>query len=135
MAQEDVIYDAKIPWKAFHFSHGFIWLILFGWNFGILYSIIQSLNWSLRITSERVVISEGIITSDEEIVEFYRVDDIKLSQSASQRLFNVGTITLISDDATAPNLSFKMTDPKKYTEPIREHVRNQRRVMGTMRRD
>jgi membrane protein YdbS with pleckstrin-like domain len=135
MAQEEIVYDAKIPWKAFHFSHGFIWLILFGWNFGLLYSFIQSLNWSLKITSERVVISEGIITSDEEVVEYYRVDDIGLTQTASQKLFNVGVITLYSDDSTAPNLSFRMTDPKKYSEPIREYVRNQRRVMGTMRRD
>jgi hypothetical protein len=28
-----------------------------------------------------------------------------------------------------------MSDPRKLSEPIREYVRNQRRVMGTMRRD
>lgn len=129
MSDEKAIFEGKIPFKVFHFSHGLLWLILLGWNIGLLISLLQSLAWSLRITSQRVVSTRGLISQHEEEVEYYRVRDTALRQGTIQRIFGVGTITLISDDVTAPKLTIPIDDPRNYREQIREFVREQRERM------
>jgi membrane protein YdbS with pleckstrin-like domain len=125
-AAEKTILDGRIPFKVFHGSHGLLWLILLGWNIGLLISLFQSLSWRIRITSQRVVLTHGLLSQSEEEVEFYRVRDTKLQQGSIQRMFGVATITLISDDVTAPELTFSLHDPQHYREQMRQFIRQQR---------
>jgi len=135
MSDEKTIFQGKIPFKVFHFSHGLLWLIVLGWNVGLLISWLQSLGWSLRITSQRVVSTRGLISQRDEEVEYYRVRDAALQQGTIQRIFGIGTITLISDDVTAPELTFPINDPRSYREQIRDFVRKQRKEMAAIQID
>jgi len=135
MRDERIIFEGKIPFRVFHFSHGIVWLILLGWNIGVLISWLQSLGWSLRITSQRVVSTRGLISRHDEEVEYYRVRDTSLQQRTMQRIFGIGTITLISDDVTAPELTFPINNPRGYREQIRECVRAQREEMVAIQID
>lgn len=135
MADEETIFDGRVPTRAFHFSHGLLWLLLLGWNFGLIGSWLRSLSCKLKITSHRVVVIRGLISQTEEQVEFYRVKDSQFEQSAIQRIFGVGRVTLMSDDATAPELTFLVPRPKYFREQIGNFVRTQRKHMRAFQTD
>ena len=135
MPEEYLIFEGKVPFRVVHFSHNILWFLLLGWNIGLLFSWFQSIGQGIKITTQRVILSRGIVSKDIEEVEFYRVKDTKYHQTLFQRLLNVGTITLFSDDATAPNLSFVIEQPEFYREQIRESIRAARQHMGAIQLD
>lgn len=136
MSDEQIIYEGKIPFRVIHFSHGGKWLLLIGWNIGLLISWLQTLGERIKITSQRVVLTSGIFSQDIEEVEYYRVKDTKYQQEGLlQRLFNFGTITLFSEDTTAPMFMFDIHQPEYYREQIRQGVNEERRRMGTVQFD
>jgi hypothetical protein len=134
-ADEQVLYDGRVPWRYTHFSHGILWFLLIGWNIGILISYISSLSEHVKVTSQRVVHTEGLISKKLEEVEFYRVKDTNFQQSTFQRILGVGTITLFSDDATAPELTFAITGPRDIREKIRDFVIVERKKRRTLQMD
>ena len=135
MTDEKVLFEGRIPYKAFLFSHGLVWLLLLGWNIGLLIAWVEQLNWYLKITSQRVVVTRGAISQKEEEVEYYRIQDTNFEQGSIQRLFGIGKITLISDDPTAPTLAFPIHDPQGYREQIRDHIRTERHRMLSIQVD
>lgn len=135
MEEEQVIYEGRVPFRAIHFSHGLIWLVLLGWNVGLLASWLRTFGATLKITTQRVVLTEGVLSQEIEEVELYRVKDTALHQSFFQRLLGIGEITLFSGDATSPTLSFILHDPVAYREEIRTHVNECRRRMGAIQVD
>ena len=135
MSEEYLIFEGKIPFRVVHFSHNIVWFILLGWNLGLILSWLQSAGQGVKITNQRVVLSRGLLSKEIEEVEFYRVKDTKYQQTLFQRLLNVGTITLFSDDATAPTLSFTIEQPAYYREQIRENIHAARQDMGAIQLD
>jgi hypothetical protein len=136
MPDEEIIFEGKIPFKIVHFSHGTRWLLLFGWNIGLIISWFQTFNKAIKITSQRVVLTSGVISQDIEEIEFYRVRDTKYRQQGIlQRLFGIGTITLFSEDATAPTFTFAIHNPEYYREQIRGCVNMERKRMRTVQFD
>lgn len=138
MSDERIIFEGKIPFKVMHFSHHWIWMVLLGWNIGVLISWIQSKNQAIKITSERIILTHGILSllsKTEENIEYYRVRDIKLQQTLFQRIVRTGTITLFSDDATAPIVAFSINKPQQYRDQIRERAKIERKRMGTIQLD
>jgi hypothetical protein len=134
-SEEQILYEGKIPWRYSHFSHGFLWFILIGWNIGILISYISSISEHVKVTSQRVVHTLGLISKHLEEVEYYRVKDTDFNQTTFQRILGVGTITLYSDDATAPKLTFPITSPKDIREKIRDFVIVERKKRRTLQMD
>jgi membrane protein YdbS with pleckstrin-like domain len=135
MAEEEILFDGPISFRAMHFSHGLIWMLLLGWNIGLLLSYNASIMWKLKITTERIVSIKGFIGQAAEEVEYFRVVDSKFEQTFLQRLFSVGTITLYSSDRSTPQLTFPCVRPRELRERIRDCVRIQRQHMRTVRGD
>jgi membrane protein YdbS with pleckstrin-like domain len=135
MPDEEIIFEGRIPFKAIHWSRNPLWLLLLGWNFGIISSLVKSLMLSAKITSERIVIRSGLLSKHEDIVEYFRVKDIDFKQRLLQRIRGIGTISLLSEDQTAPELEFVITDANEIKEQMRKHINQQRRIHGTMQRD
>lgn len=132
---EEIILDRKIPFKVFYFSHGFLWLLIFGWNIGLFVSWLQSVSWHIKLTGQRIILIKGILSQKEEAVDLYRVRDSGFKQSLCQRIFGIGMIAIYSDDATSPLLKFPIFEPKKYIEIIRVHIQEQRKEMSTLQVD
>ncbi len=135
MSEEHIVFEGKVPFRVVHFSHNILWLILLGWNIGLLISWLQCFGEGIKISTQRVVLSRGMFSKDIEEVEFYRVKDTKYQQTLFQRVLDVGTITLFSDDATAPTLSFVIEQPEFYREQIRESIHTARQHMGAIQLD
>ena len=92
------------------------------------------------LSEDRLFVSEGLLNIRDDEVLLYRVRDIDTRRSLWQRLFGVGTVTVVSSDKTMPNLVLKnIKDPVMVKELIHkqvEEVKIQRRVrfgeiMGT----
>jgi len=124
--KEEVFYDSRVPIKAALGRHGLLYVLLLGWNIGLLIAWFQARMSLVRLTSQRVVIIKGLLSQREEDIPLYRGKDINFSQTIAGRLFGTGVITLFSDDATAPYISFAVPRPREYKEKLRESMNRER---------
>ena len=84
------------------------------------------------LSEDRLFMSVGFLNIKDDEVLLYRVRDIDTRRSLWQRLFGVGTVTVISSDKTMPVLVLKnIKDPVLVKELIHKQVEEmkiQRRV-------
>ena len=59
------------------------------------------------LSEDRLFVSEGFLNIKDDEILLYRVRDIDTRRSLWQRLFGVGTVTVVSSDKTMPNLVLK----------------------------
>jgi uncharacterized membrane protein YdbT with pleckstrin-like domain len=87
-----------------------------------------------RLTSHRLFKQVGILSRKLNELELIRVDDVAVEQNVIQRLFDVGTVTIIAPtDNTDPRLEIYGVDsPLPLKEKIREHVRKRRERIVNM---
>jgi uncharacterized membrane protein YdbT with pleckstrin-like domain len=75
------------------------------------------------LSEDRLFISQGLLNIKDDEVLLYRVRDIDTSRSLWQRLFGVGTVTVMSSDKTMPSLVLKnIKDPVGTKELIHAQV-------------
>ena len=75
------------------------------------------------LSEDRLIISEGFLNIRDDEILLYRVRDVDTRRSLWQRLFGVGTVTVISSDKTMPSLVLKnIKDPIFVKELIHRQV-------------
>ena len=75
------------------------------------------------LSEDRLFTSVGFLNIKDDEILLYRVRDIDTSRTIWQRIFGVGTITVISSDKTMPNLVLKnIEDPVFVKELIHKQV-------------
>ena len=75
------------------------------------------------LSEDRLFISVGLLNIKDDEILLYRVRDIDTKRSLGQRLFGVGTVTVISSDKTMPNLVLKnIKNPIAVKEMIHQQV-------------
>ena len=75
------------------------------------------------ISEDRLFLSTGLLTVQDEETLLYRVRDISVSRTLGQRLFGVGTVTVTSSDKTTPILTLKnIKNPMNVKELLHEQV-------------
>ena len=84
------------------------------------------------MSEDRLFTSVGLLNLKDDEVLLYRVRDIDTSRSLWQRLFGVGTVTVMSSDKTMPNMVLKnIKNPMEVKELIHaqvEDIKLKRRV-------
>ena len=84
------------------------------------------------LSEDRLFISVGFFSIKDDEVLLYRVRDIDTQRTLWQRIFGVGTVTVVSSDKTMPTLVLKnIKDPVMVKELIHKQVEEmkiQRRV-------
>ena len=76
-----------------------------------------------RMSDDRLFLSTGFFTTKDDEVLLYRVRDISLTITLWQRIFGVGTVTIISSDKTLPTLVLKnIKQPRIIKEKIHQQV-------------
>ena len=64
------------------------------------------------LSDDRLFISVGFLNIKDDEILLYRVRDIDTSRTLWQRIFGVGTVTVVSSDKTMPTLVLKnIKDP------------------------
>jgi uncharacterized membrane protein YdbT with pleckstrin-like domain len=89
-------------------------------------------NVRYEITSQRLKVHTGVLSKRVDEVELYRVKDTRFDQPFLQRLFGLGNVVLISNDATTPTTVIRgIPDAKAVREKLRTLVearRDEKRV-------
>ena len=84
------------------------------------------------LSEDRLFVSVGFLNIKDDEILLYRVRDIDTQRTLWQRIFGVGTVTVISSDQTMPSLVLKnVKDPVFVKELIHKQVEEmkiQRRV-------
>lgn len=76
-----------------------------------------------QISEDRLFQTTGFLNLTYEEILLYRVRDLELSRSFSQRIFGVGTIKVCSSDKTHPELYiYNVKDPAAVKELLHEQV-------------
>ena len=83
------------------------------------------------LSEDRLFLSVGFLNIKDDEVLLYRIRDISSSRSLWQRLFGVGTVTIVSSDKTMPILALKNI---KRPMAIKELIHNQVEEMKIRRR-
>jgi uncharacterized membrane protein YdbT with pleckstrin-like domain len=75
------------------------------------------------MSEDRLFISVGFLNIRDDEVLLYRVRDIDTSRTLWQRLFGVGTVTVMSSDKTMPTLVLKnIKNPVEVKELLHSQV-------------
>ena len=75
------------------------------------------------LSEDRLFLKRGVINVKQDEIVLYRVRDLRVSVSLWQRLFGVGTVTVISTDKSIPELVIKnIRQPNEVKELIHEYV-------------
>jgi uncharacterized membrane protein YdbT with pleckstrin-like domain len=84
------------------------------------------------MSDDRLFVSQGFLNIKDDEILLYRVRDIDTTRTLWQRLFGVGTVTVISSDKTMPALVLKnIKDPvgvKELAHRQVEEMKLKRRV-------
>lgn len=89
-----------------------------------------------RITNYRIDVERGLLFKNYDTTELWHVEDVHLRQSPIDRMFNVGTITIISADATNPRLELNsVSDPRKLLETLKTRIIAVKRQRGVVKLD
>ena len=79
-----------------------------------------SLTEQYLVTTERVRITRGLFGKEREDIELFRVKDIDHTQGMSERMLNIGDITLRSGDPSHPEVVLRnVAQPEQVHEIIR----------------
>ena len=76
-----------------------------------------------QLSEDRLFLSQGFLNIRDDDILLYRVRDIDTRRNLWQRLFGVGTVTVLSSDKTMPTLVLKnVKDPLFVKELIHKQV-------------
>lgn len=112
---EKIIFDGSIPVQAFSFSAGIF-------NMFNPLNFFKSQQYKVKITNQRLVVSSGILSKNEQQLELIRIIDIKYRQNLLGKLSNTGIISVYSKDLPNNEFSFPFIKPGYYTEIIRKAI-------------
>lgn len=95
----------------------------------------RGLPWTFTkyaLTDDRLFITSGLLKTVEDEVRLYRIVDLSLSQTLSQKIFGIGTIQVSSADKSMRDFEIKNIkkprDVKEQLSKLVEENRDKKRV-------
>ena len=115
------------------------WLPLAGLILGagvVVMPIVLIRSVRYRISSYRIDYERGVFSKDIDTLELWHVGDLKFHQSLSDRLLGVGAITIVSHDATTPNLLLRaLPKPRPVFDTLKQRIITVKRQRGVIKLD
>ncbi|MBB2182478.1 PH domain-containing protein [Lachnospiraceae bacterium MD1] len=91
------------------------------------------------ITEEKLTITSGFLSITEDDAYMYKIQDVRLTRSLSERIFKLGTITCYTGDTTHPELILHhikhSSQIKDFIMTSSEEARRKRRSLHTLNID
>ena len=89
-----------------------------------------------RITNYRIDFERGVLTKQIDTLELWHVDDISFEQGLVDRMMNVGSIRILSNDRTTPRLELNgLPNPRAIFDNLRQRVITVKRQRGVIKMD
>lgn len=129
-----------LPIAAYVLEWGWPWWV--GLICVVIAIVIMVVPWMLlratryRISNYRIDFERGILKKRIDTLELWHVDDIKFEQGILDRMLNVGTITVLSNDKTTPRLELQgLPKPRELFESLKDRVLKVKRQRGVIKMD
>lgn len=75
------------------------------------------------LSEDRLFLKRGFLNVKQDEILLYRIRDLRVTINLWQRLFGVGTVTIVSTDKSNPELELKnIKQPNEVKELIHEYV-------------
>ncbi|MDF2611736.1 MAG: hypothetical protein K0R92_3210 [Lachnospiraceae bacterium] len=91
------------------------------------------------IEEEKLTITTGFLNITEDDAYMYKIQDVRLTRSLSERMFKLGTITCYTGDTTHPELTLvhirHASEIKDFIMQSSEEARRKRRSLHTLNID
>lgn len=91
------------------------------------------------VSEEKITITSGFLNITEDDAYMYKIQDVRLTRSLSERMFKIGTITCYTGDTTHPELILyhirNAGEIKDYIMLYSEEARRKRRALHTLNID
>ncbi|WFR59695.1 PH domain-containing protein [Anaerocolumna sp. AGMB13025] len=88
------------------------------------------------ISDEKITITSGFLSITVDDAFMYKVQDVKLTKSFTERIFGLGTVTCYTGDTTHPELQLlhikNASVIKDFLMNASEEARRKRRTLHTM---
>ena len=88
----------------------------------------------LSLTKERLFVETGFINSVENEVRLYRILDVQMTRTLGQKMFGLGSINVLSSDASSKDFTIKNIKKPKYVKELLsdlvEKQRDEKRVVN-----
>lgn len=89
-----------------------------------------------RISNYRIDFERGLLSRNIDTLELWHVNDIQFHQSVTDRILGVGTIMVVSDDATTPRLALKsLPKPRPIFDMLKQRIIAVKRQRGVIKMD
>ena len=89
-----------------------------------------------EVTEERFILRQGFFKTTTDEILVYRIMDIRLVRTLGQKIFGVGTVTLISTDKSSPTLELKnIKRPDDVRRFLSKQIEKQRVAKGISRNE
>jgi uncharacterized membrane protein YdbT with pleckstrin-like domain len=90
----------------------------------------------IKVSTRSIEMDSGLLSRKIEVLELWRVRDIRYKQSIFDRMLGIAHIEMFTHDVTTPHFEIVgMPASQKLFEDIRDHIelsRQSRRVMGVI---
>jgi len=110
------------------------WVALVPLALGVLLLLllwIRVKSCSYRLTTQRLFVRRGWLAKHVDELELYRVKDVVVDQGVLQRVLGYGTLTVLADDDTTPEVDLvRISRPTEVKEMIRTQYRAARQREG-----
>jgi membrane protein YdbS with pleckstrin-like domain len=84
-----------------------------------------------RLTNQRLLVRQGILATEVNELELYRIKDVTVDQDFLGRILDYGTVVVISADSSTPRLELAgVARPIEIKETLRTQFRAARRREG-----
>jgi membrane protein YdbS with pleckstrin-like domain len=101
------------------------------WGYGLWVLAARKLGVAYKLTTQRFIHQHGILTRVTDRIEVIDIDDVSYRQGLFERMFGVGTVTLVSSDKSHPTLVLHGVTPvAEIADKIDDVRRKERRRRG-----
>ena len=89
-----------------------------------------------RISNYRIDFERGILKKRIDTLELWHVEDVSFEQGLIDRMFNVGTINVMSNDKTTPRLELHgVPHPREIFDALKQRIIAVKRSRGVIKMD
>lgn len=89
-----------------------------------------------RITNQRVIIENGLLSKKQEEIELNRIKDFSVKQSLTEKMMGIGSIEIMSTDTSSPKLILSsIENPFAVKDVIRSAMLEYKKQFNVVYRD
>lgn len=101
------------------------------WLYGLCVMAARKLGVDYKLTTQRFIHRHGILSRVTDRIEVIDIDDVSYRQGLFERMFGVGTVTVVSSDRSHPTLVLRgITPVAEVADKIDDVRRKERRRRG-----